>query len=227
MMNQVSLICKIMSYTSFVAGQWMPWINSLSSIDRYLAVRFPCKLKWRTLAKYQAIAVVAIFVSLLLLDLPFYFYVDIPLNQTGCTTIDYEIGKLLSIWFTVITIVIPVTIMIIFTALTTRRLIKRKMYFNKKDFTKEKRYFKILLWLNIYLIICYFPYPIIAAITMILKIQFFGTLAYSILKILVNAYASFDFFVYFSSNKLFREHVFKSIGCKAQANKNLRTLTIK
>ena len=137
MMNQVSLICKIMSYTSFVAGQWMPWINSLSSIDRYLAVRFPCKLKWRTLAKYQAIAVVAIFVSLLLLDLPFYFYVDIPLNQTGCTTIDYEIGKLLSIWFTVITIVIPVTIMIIFTALTTRRLIKRKMNFNKKDFTKD------------------------------------------------------------------------------------------
>ena len=225
MITQIDLVCKIVSYTSFIAGRWMPWVNSLSAIDRYLAVRFPHKLKWRTQAKCQAIAVIAVFVLLLLLDLPFFFYVEKPLNQTGCV-VDQENGMFIGAWNILITIVIPVTTMIIFTYLTTRRLIKRKRHFNKRDFTMEKRYFKVLLWLNIYLIICYLPFSIIAAITTILKIEFFGTVAYNITAIFTNSYASLDFFVYLSSNKLFREYVFRSVGCKLNASKKQMTKTM-
>ena len=216
MVTKIGLVCKIVSYTSFIAGRWMPWINSLSAVDRYLAVRFPHKLKWRTQAKCQAIAVITVFALLLLLNLPFYFYVDKPLNQTGCA-VDKENGIFISSWNMLITMVLPVTTMIIFTCLTTRRLIKRKMHFNKKDFTMEKRYFKVLLWLNIYLIICYLPYTVLYVVYFSLNFEFVGSFGYSLVVLLVNAYAAFDFFVYLSSNKRFREYVF--ICCNNQANK--------
>ena len=136
-----------------------PFFGLQNTITKIKKKRGPSTFEVR--APYQSIAVAAVLVLVLLLDLPFYLLIDKPLNQTGCVPLSYEIGQLLSIWTSVITNVIPASIMIVFTALTTSRLIKRRMNLNKNHFKKEKRYFKVLLWLNIYLIICYLPYSIL------------------------------------------------------------------
>jgi hypothetical protein len=206
------LNCKILSYMGFLIGRFPPWINGLGSIDRYISVKYPQKFKFRNQFKYQALAVLIVFIALIFLDLPFYFYVGKQLNRTSCEEINPEAGIFLNIYYLILTILIPVTISLVTAYLTSKQLIKHKKKLHIVNFKKEKQHFYVLLGINILFTFSQIPYILFLSICVIMKMEFFGTLVYYIVYSLTNVYVSFDIIIYFISNKLFRKQCLYLIG---------------
>ena len=204
--------CKLASYFGFLIGRFTPWMNGLSSLDRYISVKYPQKFKFRNQFKCQALAVLILLTTLILIDLPFYFYVGKPINQTVCSPINYEAGIVLDILYVLLTILIPVTISLVTTYLTSKHLIEHKRRLYIVNFRREKQFFFILLGINTLFIMSQTPFIVLIVVCCVLKTDFFGTMAYYIVYSLTNVYVSFDIIIYFISNKLFRKECLFLIG---------------
>lgn len=213
--NQLSLSCKLYLYLFYIPFSASPWTFSLSSIDRYLSVKYPAN-KTKNKFKYQLLAIILVTISISLVYIPFYIYHDIDtVNGTGCVPTSFLIEFYLDLLDTVVSTVIPFTIMIVSTCLISYQLVtqKAKLQQNKKKFEKEMQLIKTLCIMDIYFLICNLPYCVLTVVDDLMGINYFGTFAFYVLNALTYVFSSCDFFVYLIFNKLFRKHFFSMISC--------------
>ena len=155
--NTLDISCKLYAYLSIVFGLGSPWMNLLSSIDRYLSVKHPTKYQLRNEFKYQAIAIISICSVICLVNVPFILYVDVGtgLNGTGCMAVTFLAGIYMNGLNLFMSTIIPCFFMLLSTVMIGYELIvlKRKTFNNMKNFYKEKRLVVTLSILNLFYLI--------------------------------------------------------------------------
>lgn len=215
--NKLSISCKIFYYFFYVPYQVSPWILSLTSIDRYLKVKYPTTLQFRNNFKYQLMAIIGIIVLISLINIPIYIYHDVEANN-GCLTTDNTVQVYLDILNALLGVIIPFVIMAVTTFLIGHELIKKKKNLkqeNKKRFERDLNLIKTLLIMDSYFLLLNLPYCIYMIACDLLNINAFDTLTLYIVCILTYIFSSCDFFIFIIFNKLFRNYFISIIkGCQ-------------
>ena len=218
-MNTYAIICKLYQYLSYIAYQLSVWIIVLSSIDRYLAVKYSNRFNFRNEFKYQAGAILTILIVLMVVDIPFLLFYDIyeDGNQSFCgyNPTYISLGFYMDLLNSFISVFVPFFVMISTTILIGHHLIKHKLKLqqNRTNFQKEKQLVKTLCGMSLFYLACTLPFCILTVTYDALGINYFGTLEFSIVNFLTYVYSSCDFFIYLSCNKLFRQYFFYIISC--------------
>ena len=214
LMNTYSLSCKLQFYianTFFAAG---PWFILLSSLDRLIIVYYPYSLKFRKMFKFQALEMGTLLTVLMIINLPFYFYTDIidADNDTYCGYVEETefMSFYLDLYAAFLDVLIPFLLMILSTGLICYRLMFKKTALprNERKYKKDKQLVKVLITIDAFFLTCNLPYYIFVVTVDALSINYFGTFLYDALDALTVVYNAFDFFVFFFSNTLFRDHVY-------------------
>ena len=73
-LNAPDLYCKIYLYFTYAGFNSFPWIYTVSSIDRFFAVKYPRKFEFRKSFKFQILSLGIIYVFIYLIDLSYIFY---------------------------------------------------------------------------------------------------------------------------------------------------------
>ena len=224
--NSLSISCKLYMYIIFMPFQASPWIISLSSIDRYLSIKYPRALSIRKKFSFQLIAIISVLLAIILIDIPFFIYHDVVSNETGCAPTTFRVQFYLDIFNDLVSTIIPFCIMISTTLLTAYLIIKQKSKLNihSNKLQKEMQLIKILLAMDLYFLICNLPCCILTIVDDVLEINYFGTLSFTILNALSNVFSSCDLIIYLAFNKLFRRHFISMVSCfrkdKSASSKN-------
>ena len=220
--NNNSLSCKLYLYFFFIPFQTSPWIISMSSVDRYLSIKYPKSLGFRNKFGFQMTAIIIIVVAIIMIDTPFLIYHDVVSNETGCAPTTYQVQFYLDILNDLVSTIIPFCFMISTTLLTAYLLInqKAKLKVNSKKLKKEMQLIKILFALDFYFLICNLPCCILTIVDDVLGINYFNTLSFYILNALSNVFFSCDFFIYFSFNKLFKRRFISLLKCNGKDKKS-------
>jgi hypothetical protein len=187
-----------------------------SSLDCYIATKYPTKFMFRKEFKYQALAILIILFSITLINIPFlYFFKTIKnnSNETSCQFENFTILFYIDLSDALISTIIPFLLMILFNLLTFKALLKsKKIAQGRKKFDKESRFFKVILFMNIFFLACNFPLFIYIETCNVLRISYFERPVFFYLNYLTFLNSALNIFVYFFSNKLFRGY-FLSIFC--------------
>ena len=213
-LNSIEILCKLFFYTSRIFFSLSPWIIVISSIDRFIATKYPTHYLFRKKFKYQALVILIVFISITLINIPYYYFIkiiNINTNLTSCQFEDLNTLFFIDLLGFLSGTIIPFFMMVLFNSMTFKELLKSKKTIQRKKFDKEYRFFKILIFMNLFFLICYLPIYIYTVTYDILGIQYVGTSGFVYLNYLTFFYSSLNFFVYFSSNKLFRKYVLSII----------------
>ena len=210
--NNYDINCKMYVYTSLVFLEFGPWINVLSSIDRYLSVKHENKYNFRNKLKYQAIAISIIFLLIILIDVP-YFENGMVINNACDSTPGYPVYMIFILLINMHCI-LPSLSMIIMDGMTIYQLIVRRKKFNKTKFDKEVQLAKFLFSNNLVFIILNSPFAIYLGVQYFIGVNFFITFGYRVVVVLQKIDYSCIFIVYYFSNKLFRKEVQSIFGIK-------------
>ena len=215
--NRFSLNCKLNIYFNMLVSHLCPWMNVLSSIDRYLSVKYATKFEIRKKFKYQFLAILFVCLIIGLIDTPFIFFVNVTTNGTlgsGCSTINNHLAFLMAVLEALMSFTLPCILMILSACVIGYELIiLKKRTMNKKDFVKEKRMLKTLLSMNLFFFVTYSPYSFMLLAYSVLNKNYFGTLAYYIVRVLYRVYSASTIFVFLASNILFRQNFISMINC--------------
>ena len=209
--NRIDINCKIYVYFSCLVVHLNPWLNVLSCIDRYLSVKYPTKCAFRKEFKYQFLAISLVSLSIVLVDIPYAIFVKVAKNgsiSSGCTYSSRESSFYLMILQTLVNLILPCFVMLISIYFIAHELLvmKKKTTTSKKSFIKEKKIVITLFAINFFFIVTNLPYSLLLMIYYLLNKNFYGTLAYYIVRIVYKMYSSFAFFVFLASNTLFRDY---------------------
>ena len=208
--NSYDINCTMYVYLSILFLQTGPWINVLSSVDRYLSVKFPTKFYFRKQFKFQAIAVSVIFGLIILIDIPYLMYLQVINNVCGPTPL---IGLYLTIALNGnMHCFLPSIIMITTNGMTIHQLVVKRKILNKVQFNRQVQLSKVLFSINFVFIVFNLPYTIYIAVQYLLGVNFFVTFGYRVVVVLQKIDYSCIFIVYYFSNKVFREQV-QSMFC--------------
>ena len=144
--NSYDINCTMYVYLSILFLQTGPWINVLSSVDRYLSVKFPTKFYFRKQFKFQAIAVSVIFGLIILIDIPYLMYLQVINNVCGPTPL---IGLYLTIALNGnMHCFLPSIIMITTNVMTIHQLVVKRKILNKVQFNRQVQLSKVLFSIN-------------------------------------------------------------------------------
>jgi ABC-type transport system involved in cytochrome c biogenesis permease subunit len=117
-----------------------------------------------------------------------------------------------------ISALIPFIIMITFSCITGYYLINNKTKLNLKKFKKEKRLYKILISMNIFFFLCYFPwsaYVITNDVYILNNISAdYMSIVYNITNFIIFLYCSCSFFVHLICNRKFRSYLLACLKFK-------------
>jgi hypothetical protein len=206
------LICKYARFVTLVLFQFCAWISVLISIDRIVAVINPFRYTKLSTLRHQIIAITGLVILLSALNTPLIFYSKITVNgnKSLCTSISghQEIGNWVYTIFSLlfISIVIPIIIMAISTAMIAFKLVRLKSKLNK-SYEREVRYAKTLVAMMVFFIFCNLPICISFFLNPLLLSDKADIiyLVGAICGVITSFYNSFSFLIYFTSNDLFRE----------------------
>jgi hypothetical protein len=206
---------------------FFPWINVLNSVDRYLTLKYLERFQFIKKFKYQVLALFIIFLIILLINIPVYLNVDKTDNGTYCDFPDKQIGFYFFFFNLIISCVIPFSLMIVSTFLLLHFFITQKIRLaqNRRNYKREKDFIKSVLILDLWFLICYSPFCIMSFLANSLDFNYVDNdtwiLAFDISVVLAMAETSCNFFIYLSSNKLFRDYFFSIILCRVRAQNTL------
>jgi hypothetical protein len=203
------LACKFIFYFGYLPHHICNWALLWSGLDRYISVKYPNKYKFRNTIKFEVLIWLVLLFLGLLIQIPYYFNADVISHR--CQTIDLVLSSILSIVISLISVIIPGILMILITILVFKRLVTQKKKLRQSS-KKEISFLKALVSIDGLFLVCYMPYCISVIVTYISGTPFLGTLLYRVTNYFCIFYNSFDFFVYFFSNKLFRNYCI-SIFC--------------
>ena len=203
--NSYDINCKMYVYLSIMFLQMGPWTNVLSSIDRYLSVKYPTKCQFRKQFKFQACFVLIIFGSIILINIP--YFINLQVNNNACRMPFYTIVYWTIFLNGTMNCILPSICMIIMNSMTIYQLVVRRKKFNKTHFDKEVQLAKVLFAINLVFIILNLPFAIYLGVQYFLGVNFFITFGYRVVVVLQKIDYSCIFVVYYFSNKLFRQEV--------------------
>ena len=209
-------------YFGYLSAEVGNWVIVWSGIDRYISVKYPKRYPFRDNLKFQILIVLIMIIIGMLINIPYAIQVD--LISQSCQVVDFSLAFYQSISITLLSTFIPGILMIVFTVLIFKILANQKSKLHQ-DHRKENSFLKVLVSLYILFLISYMPYCICAIISYIWKITFVGSVLYQVTNYLGSVYTSFDFFIYFFSNRLFRQYCL-SIFCGSTCKKIERTTSI-
>ena len=152
LVNSIDISCKLYAFLAIVSGLGSPWMNLLSSIDRYLSVKYPTKFKFRNEFKYQALAIFSICLAICSVNVPFFLFVNVGENGTGCVADTLDAGFYMNCLNLLMSTIIPCFFMLLSTGMIGYELIvlRRKTFGNLRHFHKEKRLVLTLFILNFF-----------------------------------------------------------------------------
>ena len=214
----VELSCKFFYYALYVFYQFSPWLLVLSTLERYLSVKFQNRFKFRNEFKYQLLVMLIIFLVIVFIDFPSFYFYGLYNNSTFCQ-VDYTIGIYLDVFNSIIASLVPFVAMILINGLIMHQLVKqkKKLQRNRKEFKKEIQYFRTVFAVSLYFLLCNLPFCILTIIYNALSIKYSETFIFYFLNALTFFYCSFNFFIFMLSNKLFRSNFFSMFCCKSKA----------
>ena len=221
-MNTYSINCKLIQYFGYLFYQFCPWIIVVSAIDRLLSVKYPTRFLFRTKIRFQATILSSIFITLVLIDIPFYMVYDIQVNgnETYCGSSDIKSQFYIDISSSLISTIIPFASMIFSTTIIGHHFLikKKQLQQNRKRWHNEVQLVKILLAMNCFFFICNLPFCIqqltFDGLAINNQTYFYQLFVYNLTNNLIYVHNAFSFFLYLSCNKLFRNHFLVMIGCK-------------
>ena len=208
--NKNSISCKIVQYLAYLFGVYISWIAVLIPIDRFISVRYPHQFRMKKTWLFQFSCLFVAFIILSFLYTPYFIFNVIirDSNATFCGVKDKFTGIFMDISDFVISTLLPFIIMISLTFLTGYSLIHNKIRFNIRKHKKEKRLLKILISMDVFFFLCYFPwsaYVITNDVFMSQNISLdYMSIVYNITNFLIFFYCSCSFFIHFICNKKFR-----------------------
>ena len=219
-MNSSSIACKMAYYFGYLPNEMNTWVVLWSGIDRYISVIYPRRYKFRDALKFQIFMILIFLCFGMLINIPYPLEVDLVSNY--CQVKLFEMAFYQSISVTLLSTFLPGILMIVFTLLIFQKLVdqKKRLKHNPK---KEFSFLKSLVTIYSLYLVCHMPYCISAIVFYITSKQFVGTLLYQTTNYLTNFYTAFDFFTYFFSNKIFRNHAISLFcGSKIVKHENIR-----
>ena len=212
------LACKLLQYIAYVLFSLYPWISTLNSVDRLLAINFRSQFKFRKELKFQALAVGCIVFAALLANIPYLIYIDLD-NNSNCVLQDDLVAFYIYLGYIIGSDVIPFFIRILCTVFTVMFLIrsKRKVYRLKPSYKRETTLLKSVLTMDIWFLICYTPVIVIDLIQHKYSIRSatepFWLLLHDTLAMLPMVQASCNFFIFLLCNKLFKKQFYSLMKC--------------
>jgi hypothetical protein len=203
--NRFEITCKIFYYINDITGTFCSWINVLVTIDTLILAKYSSRFKFRENPKCQIIILLIIFLISCLINLADIFYLS--LKRDGiCAGSSYESSFILNLIFSILSVFIPFSIVILTSCISFHHLKKAQNNINQNDFRKIKRFFRITLGLNLLFFTFNFP---IYAVSLILNASriLVPQKIYNLLSFFNYIFPSLDLFIYFTANKRFREKV--------------------
>jgi hypothetical protein len=231
--NKNSISCKTVLYSAYVFTQYVSWIGVVISVDRFISIKYTNEYQTRKKLSFQIIVLASVFLMSSLIYSPYFLFNEIiktESNETFCGVEDTITSISMDIADFLISALIPFIIMIIFSCITGYYLIKNKRRLNVKKLRKEKRLFKILISMNVFFFLCYFPWSAFVitndfyTLQNILPDEYYMSIAYDITNFIIFLYCSCSFVVHLICNKKFRSYLLKCLEFKrvglAQATTN-------
>ena len=215
--NQNRLNCKLFLFVNQIFGIFNSWILVLSSFDRCLSIKAP-HFKQRNQLKYQLLAIMAVLIMSILINIPYAEYFDIQQvsNMTMCYTTNSNTFINFTIANSIVWAIIPFLLMIFSTCLIGFHSMPKKCTLNK-----SRKYVKLIIILDIYFLVCNLPSAIFNIVYSVLTLynikcvttnEVLFTYIYNLCSFLNAFYYSFDFFVVLFCNKPFRSYVAAMCG---------------
>ena len=204
------VICKIYRFFAYIPYQFSTWMICVSSVDRFLSVKYPYRFKIRSELRFQIFIVSIVLIGLISVNLPYGFYNSINNNKNMslCSYDDesVKIGFYLDILNGLTTVVVPFIIMVISTILIAHQLIKQKKRVdkNRKEFDREMKFAKVALSMDLWFVVCTLPFFLVAVVADVTADTSYR-LYLDGFAFLTNCFVSLDFFVFLAANKLFRQ----------------------
>ena len=216
--NKIEIICKLLQFFSSVLAVFATLMPVVISVDRFVNVKYPRKFQYMNEFKFQLSVVVGLLICSSVISFPLYYYNELYSfeNITQCNYADNPwTGMQIDISFLVISVFIPISISITFSILTVYQLIhSKKRLSTNNDFKKEKKLLKILISMDIFNLVCNFPFAIYTLLNDIFILEnyypaYTMTIFYDISNFLFYSNQSLSFFVYFLSNQQLRNFFFQ------------------
>ena len=210
--------CKIFSFLVAFLRNYVAWIETVISIDRYVSIMHPHNLHLRDKLIFQLPILTLIFIISLGAYFPFYYFSGLYIlleqntNYTYCNVIDLTAQIWLPFYDLIISTGIPFIIMLFTTCRVGIHLVKNKKNIKSK---KELKLFKILLGMNFFFFFFYLQWLIFQLVYQLSPpaplniIQIFQSW-YTLSQFLNSTYCSVTFFIHYCCNKQFRKY-FKSM----------------
>ena len=217
--NVTDYFCKFFEYLLHTGYDLYPWINVVNSLDRLMSVKFPNKYLFRNKLKYQLLAIAAILIASILVNIPSFLHYETS-NVSVCGIADDFIGIQIFSANLIISNIAPLLIMILTSSLTTYYLIKEKKKIrqesNRKSFIRELKFFKCVVSVDLWFFICYLPWSILNLLKYVFrsqnKVYDFWRVLQAFCVILVMVQTTCNFFVYYIFNKSFKNYFYTIIS---------------
>ena len=224
--NVYSIVFKLANYTSNVIALFVSFINIIASVDRYVNTVHHHKYKIHRRIKFQVVILSAALVLSFGIEFPLLFFEDKVLitNYTSmCESVNPLISFAIDMSQSVFLTMIPFMTNLVLNCLTGCQLIKKKICLKRGTFKKEKKLFKMLVSIEIFLFLCYFAwfaYVITNDVFNLVNIASDSMpIIHDIAEFIYYMYPAGYFFVFLASSKKFRKY-FKSIFNTKRKKKN-------
>ena len=217
------IACKTFTYTISLVPQISAWIASLCSFDRLLTVKYSMTSQFRNKLVYQVIAISIIFAVLMVANVPYIMFYDIITwrNYSFCAVVTAEQSIIADVIYNTFLTIIPFFIMVITTWMILYHfMVQNKKLKNDKKYKKDVAFTKVIFAINLWFLVCNLPYAIVQLTADFARFQLTDylravvLLCFSCTSFLTYSYPAFNFFVYFFSNRLFREHFYSLLKLK-------------
>ena len=191
----------------FVNRSFINWIHLVSSIDRYLAIKFPHRFSFRNNYQFIVKILILVFIILCAVYIPVLYFIE-KTNDSKCST-KPETLIWLNICDMIISVLFPSFVMIVSSCLIGFSLIQNKRKL-ELDIKKEKKLFKILLSIDLFFFLCFFSYSLQIVFDNFqphfYKKFLFVFIFFHFIYFLMFLHTSCSFFVHFLSNRKFRRY---------------------
>jgi hypothetical protein len=211
------IYCQIREFFGFTIYHCYPWVCVLNSVDRLLSVKYQRKFKFIKLFKYQFLAILLIFFSSALINVPRFLYAGFS-NNSVCALNSIQIGIFLSIENLLLSNIIPFFIMILTTFSSVHYMItkKRRLQLNLVNYRREKDFVKNVAIMDLWFLVGFLTFSISVLYQYLYNYPIYdennSKILVQVSECLMFSEVSFNFFVYLSCNKQFRNYALSMIG---------------
>jgi hypothetical protein len=170
-----NISCKLFSVLNYLFYHLSTYIMVLCSIERVISLKIP-DLKFFKKFKNQFLLILIIFILLIVLNLPSYFFntVAIISNDTWCVYVENipYIDFYVDLYLSIISAFLPFLLMAGCSALVAHHLLTKIPLQLTRQYKKDKHFIKVIFCLDIFFLISNLPFYTVSITYDLLDIQY-------------------------------------------------------